>query len=161
MAFFSTEFIYKRLGNEAVLEVSPPGRRGGWLLFPFDPIMSFTLERRGDGGMRGLPGPEGRLSSLGLLSAGFESTSSQSWGQPVCLSTVSQAPVAGLPTALRARGPFICGRRLLKCWVFCFSQSGAFPKGQIPSDQSLPRSPSFLVTEKRDWSERRECIFRN
>lgn len=46
MAFFSTQFIYKRLGNEAILEVAHPG--GGRRLAPvsFDPI--HVLHSRGE-----------------------------------------------------------------------------------------------------------------
>ena len=87
----------------------------------------------------------GRAPSLGLWS----------WQQPLCQHAVSRA---GLPTALRAQGgPVVC----LKCRVFSFSQSRAFTKGQMASDKSLLGLLFFLVTEKRDRSERHECIFRN
>lgn len=49
MAFFSTQFVYKRLGNEAILEVSHPG--GGRRLAPvsFDPIT--VLHSQGERGL--------------------------------------------------------------------------------------------------------------
>lgn len=56
MAFFSTQFIYKRLGNEAILEISRPGEGGGgWLLFPFDPIN--VLHSRGERALRNEEAP--------------------------------------------------------------------------------------------------------
>lgn len=78
MAFFSTQFIYKRLSNEAILEVSHPG--GGRRLVPvsFDPINVSLLEGKVFCVMRRRPGLEGRLASLSFLSPGLESVGSQS-----------------------------------------------------------------------------------
>lgn len=128
---------------------------GGWLLFPSDLIMSFTLEGRGDRVMRRLPGLEGRLFSLSFLSLGFGSVSSWSLRQPICQCAVSQAFLDSLPRCWGDRTARSCaGDASLKCQVFYFRQHGAFTRGQIPSDLSLLRSFFFLVMEKRNWSER-------
>lgn len=78
MAFFSTQFIYKRLGNEAILEVSHPGEGRRLVPVSFDPINVSLLEGKVFCVMRRCPGLDGRLASLSFLSPGLESVGSQS-----------------------------------------------------------------------------------
>lgn len=161
IAFFSTQFIYKRLGNEAILEISHLGGRRR--MAPVSIWSNYILQSRGERRQcnEEALSLEGRLFSLSFLSPGFASVSSWNPWQPICRCIVSQASLDSLPQCWGDRiARSSAGDASLKCQVFCFRQSGAFMKGHIPSDLSLPRSLFFLVTEKRDWSERL-CIFRN
>lgn len=109
MAFFSTQFIYKRLGNEAILEVSHLG--GGGRLAPVTVWSNYVFCTQGERRWYNeeAPGSGRRLSSLNFLSPDFESTSVQSLGQPICQRTATQIPEEGLPAVLRGQeSPLTC-----------------------------------------------------
>lgn len=113
MALFSTQFIYKGLGNEAILEVCRRGGEGGWLLLPFDPIMSFTSRgRRRCNEEAPFPSP------------GFESRSSRIRSRPSA-SVLSQGPGDSPPRRQAdRRAPSSAGDASLECQLFHLRQSG-------------------------------------
>lgn len=162
MAFFSTQFIYKRLGNEAILEISRPGGgEAAGSCFHLIQLMSFTLEGKGLCVMRRLPGLEGRISSLSFLCPGFENMGSQSPWRSICLCIVSRAPVESLPQCGGDRQAHSSARDAsLKCGC-SFQPERSIFKGPYSLRLISAKTPFFLVMDKRDWSERPECIFRN
>lgn len=116
---------------------------GGWLLLPFDPIMSFTSRgRRRCNEEAPCPSP------------GFESVSSRIRSSPSA-SALSRGPRGQPATAPSGQeSSILCWRRLPGMPAVPSQAERAFTKGQIPSDLSLLRSRFFLVTEKRDGYER-------
>ena len=119
-------------------------------------------------GAAGAPGDGGSCAhlsgghSLSFLSPGLGSVGPRARDSSSPVHCLPGPPAEGLPAVLRGpESPFISQRRLPAMPGVPFQPERNISKGPVPSASSLLRHLFFLVTEKREWSERLECIFRN